>query len=61
METRKQKSVEKVRDPDLTGAEAAMNRAAENVRRWAEETSGVVVVLKNGKIVKEKPGKKWPE
>ena len=41
METRKQKSAEKTRDPDLAGAEAEMHRAAENIRRRAEETAGI--------------------
>ena len=58
METRNQKSTKKTRDPDLVGAEAAMHRAAERVRRRAKETAGAVVILKDGKIVKEKPGKK---
>jgi len=49
------KSIEKRRDPDLAGAEIAMRRAAERARRRAEETGGTVTVVKNGKIVQEKP------
>lgn len=54
METRNEKSVKKTRDPDLAGAEAAMQRAAVRARRRALETTGYVVVYKDGKIIEEK-------
>ena len=57
MNTRKLKSTEKSRDPDLVGAEVAMRRAAERARRRAEETAGTVAVFKDGRIVQEKPSK----
>lgn len=56
METRNEKSTKKTRDPDLVGAEAAMQRAAERARRRAIATTGSVVVFKDGKIIREKPG-----
>lgn len=58
MNTRKLKSTEKSRDPDLAGAEVAMRRAAERARRRAEETAGAVTVFKNGRITQEKPSEK---
>ena len=57
MATRNPKSTKASRDPDLAGAEAAMQRAAGRARRRAAETTGAVVVFKDGQIVKEKPGK----
>lgn len=56
MRTRNEKSTKKTRDPDLVGAEAAMQRAAERARRRAIEITGSVVIFKDGKIVREKPG-----
>jgi hypothetical protein len=61
MSTRNLKSTEKLRDPDLVGAEVAMRRAAESARRRAEETAGSVAVFKDGKIVQEKPSEKSSE
>jgi len=49
-----QKSTRKPRDPDFVGAEVAMRRAAKRARRRAAETTGSVVVFKDGKIVQEK-------
>ena len=57
MTTRKQGNQEptgKPHDPDFIGAEIAMRRAAESARRRAIETSGSVVVFKNGKIVQNR-------
>lgn len=56
MSSQNQKSTRKPRDPDLTGAEVAMRRAAKCARRRAAETTGSVVVFKDGKIVQEKVG-----
>ncbi len=61
MENRNEKSVKKTRDPDLAGAEAAMQRAAERARRRAIETTGSVVVFKDGKIVRETPEEQSPD
>ena len=42
------------RDPDFTGAEAALRRAAERSRCRAMETIGAVAALRDGKVVWEK-------
>jgi hypothetical protein len=60
MSSQKQKSNPKLRDPDFTGAEAALRRAAERARRRAAETTGTVVVYRDGKIVQEEVGKGKP-
>lgn len=57
MSTQNEKAVQKRRDPDFAGADAAMRRAARRARRRAGETTGSVAVYKNGKIVQEKVGK----
>ncbi len=57
MSSHDQKPTRKPRDPDFVGAEAAMHRAAKRARRRAGETSGSVVVYKDGKIVQEKISK----
>ena len=57
MSSQNQKSIRKPRDPDLAGAEVAMRRAAKRARRRAAETTGSVVVYKDGKIVQEKISK----
>ena len=49
-----QGTTKKQRDPDLVGAEIALRRAAERVRRRAAETGSTVVVVKDGKVVWEK-------
>ncbi len=54
MSSQNQKSTKKLRDPDLVGAEIALRRAAERVRRRAAETGSTVVVVKDGKVVWEK-------
>lgn len=54
MRSQNQKSTDKPRDPDLAGAEVALRRAAERVRRRAAETGSAVVVVRDGKIVWEK-------
>lgn len=41
----------KALDPDLSGARAALERAALRARRLAEETGTPLYVLKNGSIV----------
>ena len=51
-----QEAMEKQRDPDLVGAEAAMYRAAKRARRRAMETIGAVAVFRDGKVVWEKAG-----
>ena len=54
MSSQNQKPTKKPRDPDLVGAEIALRRAAERVRRRAAETGSTVVVVKDGKVVWEK-------
>lgn len=46
-------------DPDFTGVEAALRRAAADARRQAAAVGGEVVVFRDGKIVREKPGREW--
>ena len=46
-------------DPNLTGADAALLRAAERVRREAAAAGRAVVVFKDGEIVWEKPGREY--
>lgn len=46
-------------DPDLAGADAALLRAAERVRREAAAAGRAVVVFKDGEIVWEKPGEEY--
>ena len=46
-------------DPDLTGVEAALRRAAARARQEAAAAGGEVVVIRDGKIVWEKPGREW--
>ena len=55
MSSQNQKSTKKPRDPDLVGAEIALRRAAKRVRRRAAETGSAVVVVRDGKVVWEKP------
>lgn len=43
-------------DPDFTGVDAALRRAALRARREAAAAGGTVVVFRDGKIVLEKPG-----
>ena len=45
MSSQNQKSAKKPRAPDLIGAEIALRRAAERVRRRAAETGSAVVVV----------------
>ena len=54
MSSQNQKPTKKPRDPDLVGAEIALRRAAERVRRRAAETGSAVVVFRDGKVVWEK-------
>ena len=44
-------------DPDLAGADAALRRAAERVRREAAAAGRAVVVFRDGEIVWERPGR----
>ena len=44
-------------DPDLTGVEAALRRAAAHARRQAVAAGGEVVVFRDGEVVREKPGR----
>ena len=46
-------------DPDLAGADAALRRAAERVRREAAAAGQAVVVFKDGEVVWEKPGREY--
>ena len=46
-------------DPDLAGADAALRRAAERVRREAAAAGRAVVVFKDGEIVLEKLGREY--
>lgn len=50
--------INKLRDQDLIGAEAAMLRASKRARRRAIETTGSVAIFRNGIIVQEKDVKK---
>lgn len=43
-------------DPDFTGVDAALRRAAARARREAAAAGGTVVVFRDGKIVLEEPG-----
>ena len=65
MTTMKQENrqpAKKSRDRDLIGAEAAMLRASERARRRAMETTGSVVIFRDGEIVWEEDIKKiFPE
>ena len=45
-----------VRDPDFAGAEIAMRRAAKKVREEARMHGRPIVVVREGRIVKEIPG-----
>ena len=45
MSSQNQKSAKKPRAPDLVGAQIALRRAAERVRRRAAETGSAVVVV----------------
>lgn len=60
MSSQNQKLTRKIHDPDFAGAEAALRRAAERARRLAAETTGTVVVFRDGKIVQERVGKDKP-
>lgn len=44
-------------DPDFTGVEAALRRAAARARRQAAAAGGEVIVFRDGKVVREKPGR----
>ena len=46
-------------DLDLAGADAALRRAAERIRREAAAAGRAVVVFKDGEIVWEKPGREY--
>lgn len=65
MTTKKQQSLnleKKSQDQELVGAEAAILRAAKLACRRAIETTGSVVIFRNGEIVREKDLRKiFPE
>ena len=44
-------------DPDCTGVEAALRRAAARARRQPAAAGGEVVVFQGGEVVREKPGR----
>ena len=46
-------------DLDLEGADVALRRAAERIRREAAAAGRAVVVFKDGEIVWEKPGREY--
>lgn len=46
---------QKERDPDLINAEVALKRAAQKARQRAGQACIGVVVVKDGKIVEERP------
>ena len=46
-------------DPDLAGADTALRRAAERVRREAAAAGRAVVVFRDGEVVWEKPGREY--
>lgn len=50
--------INKLRDQDLIGAEAAMLRASKRACRRAIETTGSVAIFRNGIIVQEKDVRK---
>ena len=45
----------KRRDPDIAALEVALKRAARRVREVARKTGAVIVYIKDGKIVEERP------
>lgn len=57
MSTRPQDAAnsKKSRDPDMISAEIAIKRAVRKVREQARKDGTTVVVLKDGKIVEERP------
>ena len=46
-------------DSDLAGADEALRRAAERVRREAAAAGRAVVVFRDGEIIWEKPGREY--
>ena len=48
-------AAEESRDPDFTGAEIALRRAANRARQRAINNIGAVAVFRDGKVVWEKP------
>lgn len=46
---------QKERDPDMINAETALKRAAQRARQRARQAGIGVVVMKDGKIVEERP------
>ena len=51
-----QKKIELAKDPDLAGSWAAIRRAAKRAVQVAVSTNTELVVLRNGKCVRVKPG-----
>jgi sensor histidine kinase regulating citrate/malate metabolism len=46
---------ETLSDPDMQKATAALNRAAKRARQIAEQTGTAVVVIRDGKLIREMP------
>ena len=51
-----QKKIELAKDPDLAGSWAALRRAAKRAVQVAVSTNTELVVLRDGKCVRVKPG-----
>ena len=51
-----QKKIELAKDPDLAGSWVAIRRAAKRVKQVAVSTNTELVVLRDGKRVRVKPG-----
>ena len=52
--------VSKLPDADMQGAPAALLRAGLRAREIARQTGTAVVVMRDGKLVEEKPGEAHP-
>jgi hypothetical protein len=51
-----QKKIELAKDPDLAGSWAAIQRAAKRAKQVATSTNTELIVFRNGKSVRVKPG-----
>ncbi|MFW8601791.1 hypothetical protein ACOHYD_09965 [Desulfobacterota bacterium M19] len=50
-----------IRDTDLQGVEKALRRAGNRAKIIAEQTNTLLVIFKDGQIVKKKVGKDYRE
>ena len=53
-------SAEPREDPDITNALPALRRAARQARKLARQTGTEIVVIRNGKLVREVPTEDEP-